>query len=277
MWSSRVPDQNVRVSLPPLALHRRHPVRLVVRDDLDRSRLTVLFRLVLAIPHLVWLSLYASAAIVIAFVTWLFVLVLGRVPKSLHRFLANYTRYTAHLLAYLCLAADPYPGFSGDGSYPVDIEIDPPAKQRRLGAAVRLVLAIPAFMLSFALAGTAVFAALAALGAGGLVVTIAVLAWFACLVRGQMPRGMRDAAAYAIGYGAQTTAYALLVTGRYPDAMPGRADPAPELPPHPSRSGSTTSSRGRACSCSSAFRCASRISCGLRPGRRSPSPPGSSP
>ena len=233
MGNSRVPAENARVSMPADAMRRRHPVRLVVRDELDRRRLTVLFRLVLAIPHLVWLSIYATAAIVIAFVTWLFVLVLGRVPKSLHRFLANYTRYTAHLLAYLCLAADPYPGFSGDGSYPVDIEIDPPAKQRRLGAAVRLVLAIPAFMLSFALAGTAVFAALAALGAGGLVVTIAVLAWFACLVRGQMPRGMRDAAAYAIGYGAQTTAYALLVTGRYPDAMPGRADPAPELPPHP--------------------------------------------
>ncbi len=233
MENSRVPAENAGVSMPADAMRRRHPVRLVVHDELDRRRLTVLFRLVLAIPHLVWLSIYATAAIVIAFVTWLFVLVLGRVPKSLHRFLANYTRYTAHLLAYLCFAADPYPGFSGDGSYPIDIEIDPPAKQRRLGAAVRLVLAIPAFMLSFALAGTAVFAALAALGAGGLVVTIAVLAWFACLVRGQMPRGMRDAAAYAIGYGAQTTAYALLVTGRYPDATPGRADPAPELPPHP--------------------------------------------
>ena len=45
--------------------------------------------------------------------------------------------------------------------------------------------------------------------------------------------GMRDAAAYAIGYGAQTTAYALLVTDRYPDATPGRADPPPELPAHP--------------------------------------------
>jgi len=231
--NSRAPAENAPVSIPAEVLRRRHPVRLVVRDELDRRRLTVLFRLVLAIPHLVWLSLYASAAIVIAFVTWLIVLVIGRVPKSLHRFLANYTRYTAHLLAYLCLAADPYPGFSGDGSYPVDVEIDPPTKQRRLGAAVRLVLAIPAFMLSLALAGTAVFAAIAFFGAGGLVVTIAMLAWFACLVRGQMPRGMRDAAAYAIGYGAQTTAYALLVTDRYPDATPGRADPAPELPPHP--------------------------------------------
>ena len=89
--------------MPADASGRRHPVRLVVRDELDRRRLTVLFRLVLAIPHLVWLSIYATAAIVIAFVTWLFVLVLGRVPKSLHRFLANYTRYTAHLLAYLWL------------------------------------------------------------------------------------------------------------------------------------------------------------------------------
>ena len=210
-----------------------HPVRLVVRDELDRRRLTVLPRLVLAIPHLVWLSIYATAAIAIAFVTWLFVLVLGRVPRALHRFLANYTRYTVHLTAYLCLAADPYPGWSGDGSYPVDVEIDPAAKQRRLGAAVRLVLAIPALTLSLALAGSAVFAALAAVGAGGLVLTIAMLGWFACVVRGRMPRGMRDAAAYAIGYGAQTTAYALLVTDRYPDATPGRADPPPELPAHP--------------------------------------------
>jgi hypothetical protein len=214
-------------------MRRPHPVRLVVRDDLDRSRVTVLFRLLLALPHLVWLSIYAFGAMLIAFVTWLVVLVLGRVPKPLHRFLVNYTRYTAHLLAYLCFAANPYPGFSGDGSYPVDVEIDPPTRQRRLGALVRLVLAIPALMMSSALAGSAVFAAMAVVGAGGLVVTIAPLAWFACLVRGEMPRGMRDAAAYAIGYGAQTTAYALLVTDRYPDSTPGIVDPTPELPRHP--------------------------------------------
>jgi Domain of unknown function (DUF4389) len=210
-----------------------HPVRLVVHDDLERSRLTVLLRLVLALPHLFWLTLYATAALVLGFVAWLFVIVTGRVPKSLHRFLANYTRYSTHLTAYLCLAANPYPGFSGDGDYPVDVEIGPPVSQRRLGAAVRLVVAIPALVLSLALAGSAVLAVVAAVGTGGLVVTIALLAWFSCLARGRMPRGMRDAAAYSIGYGAQTTAYVLLVTDRYPDSTPGLADPAPELPPHP--------------------------------------------
>ena len=210
-----------------------HPVRLVVRDDLERSRLTVLLRLVLALPHLFWLTLYALAALAFGLVAWVVVLVTGRVPRSLHRFLANYTRYSTHLTAYLCLAANPYPGFSGDGAYPVDVEIGPPVKQARLGAAVRLLLALPALLLSSALAGSAVLAVVATVGAGGLVVTIAFLGWFSCLVRGRMPRGMRDAAAYAIGYGAQTTAYVLLVTDRYPDSTPGLADPAPELPPHP--------------------------------------------
>jgi hypothetical protein len=33
------------------------PVHLVVSDDQERSRLSVFFRVLLAIPHLIWLSL----------------------------------------------------------------------------------------------------------------------------------------------------------------------------------------------------------------------------
>ena len=209
-----------------------HPVRLVVRDDLARRRLTVLFRLVLAIPHLLWVSLYGTAAFVVAFFAWLGILVRGRSPKSIQRFLVNYTRYTVHLSAYLCLAASPYPGFSGDASYSVDVEIDPPGPRRRLSAAFRLVLAIPALVLSSALAGS-LLGALVSVGLGGLVATVALLGWFVCLARGCMPRGMRDAAVFAIGYGAQVTAYTLLVTDRYPDSTPGRVDPPLELPEHP--------------------------------------------
>ena len=105
-------------------------------------------------PHLVWASLYGTAAFTLAFVVWLAVLVERRAPGSLHRFLANYTRYTVHLTAYLCLAADPYPGFTGAKPYPVDVEIDPPATQRRLSAGFRFLLAIPAFLLASALAGS---------------------------------------------------------------------------------------------------------------------------
>lgn len=216
---------------------RRHPIRLVVADDLERSRLTVFFRLLLALPHLVWVTLFGIAASFVALAAWLAVLIERRVPTSLHDFLARYVRYTTHLAAYLSFAASPYPRFGGRSPYPVDVEVDPPDAQGRLGALFRLVLVVPASFVAWSLGGSAVlglwfgFAALTILG--GLTSTVAVLAWFACLVRGRMPRGMRDAAAYGCGYGAQVTAYALMVTARYPDSAPDRLAGDAELPPHP--------------------------------------------
>ncbi len=35
-----------------------HPIALTLSDDLKRNRLTVFFRLILVIPHLIWLSLW---------------------------------------------------------------------------------------------------------------------------------------------------------------------------------------------------------------------------
>ena len=216
---------------------RRHPIRLVVTDDARRSRLTVLFRLLLALPHLVWVTLYGIAASVVAFVAWLAVLIEGQVPTSIHDFLVRYVRYATHVAAYITLAAGPFPGFGGSLPYPVDVEIDPPARQRRLGALVRLLLVLPASLVASTLGGSAVLGlsfGLAVLGlTGGLTGTIAFLAWFACLARGRMPRGMRDAVAYGCGYGAQVTGYALMLTGRYPDSTPDRLAPLAELPEHP--------------------------------------------
>ena len=216
---------------------RSHPVQLVVTDDRGRRRATVLFRLVLALPHIVWVTLFGMAAFTLGFVVWLAVLFERRAPPTLHRFLVSYVRYTTHLSAYLTLAADPYPGFTGAGPYPVDVEIGPPRRQGRLGAGFRLLLAVPAFLVSSTLAGSAALGApvgtAAVSGLGGLATVAALLGWFACLACGRMPRGLRDATTYAIGYGAQTTAYALLLTDRYPDATPGRVEPPPELPPHP--------------------------------------------
>ena len=194
-------------------------------------------RLILAIPHLVWVALFGFAAFTLAFVMWLAVLFERRAPRSLHAFLANFTRYAVHLTAYLCLAADPYPSFTGTKPYPVDVEIDPPAVQGRWGAGFRLVLAVPAFIVSSTLGGSVAVGSAyggAFAGAfGGLTASIGMLGWFSSLARGRMPRGMRDAAVYAIGYGAQTTAYALMLTGRYPDSTPGKVRPLPELPAHP--------------------------------------------
>ena len=104
------------------------------------------------------------------------------------------------------------------------------------------------------------FAALTILG--GLTATVAVLGWFACLARGRMPRGMRDAAAYGCGYGAQTTAYALMLTAGTRTPTPTGCADAPSCRRIRSRSTSATTSAGRGSSSSSGSRSSSRTSSG---------------
>ena len=125
-----------------------HPIRLVLADDLHRSRLTVFFRLLLAIPHLIWIAIWSIAAFFAAIAMWVVTLVKGHPPRGLHRFLSIYVRYATHLTAYLFLAANPYPGFTGENGYPVDITLPEPEPQSRWQTALRLVLAVPALLLA---------------------------------------------------------------------------------------------------------------------------------
>ena len=142
--SSRVSSAVDAVILCLAHLSRmRERVRLAITDDLRRSRLTVFFRLLLAIPHIVWVILWTIAVVPAALVTWFATLVAGRPPEALHGFLSAYTRYSTHLSAYLFLAANPYPGFTGEPGYPVDLELPGPAPQARWKTAFRLVLALP--------------------------------------------------------------------------------------------------------------------------------------
>lgn len=231
----------------------RRPVRLVFSDEsLERSRLTVFFRLLLAIPLFVWAALWGIAVFFVAFVLWLAVVFSKKVPESLHDFVAGYVRYTTHISAYILLAANPYPWFKGSDGYDVDLEIDPPIEQSRLSGFFRLLLALPALLLSLALGGG--FASnspswsggggtgaeeysfyVGAATVGGAASAAAFLAWFAILARGREPRGLRDLTALALNYSAQAMSYALLLTPRYPSADPTLAEPYSDLPEHPVR------------------------------------------
>ena len=184
-----------------------HPIRLVVTDDLRRNRLTVFFRLLLAIPLFVWLALWGIVAAVVVLVAWFAALFTGRVPQGLHGFLANFLRYQVHVFAYATLAADPFPGFSGAADYPVTVTIDPPVAQGRLTVFFRLLLAIPAAFISSAL--------------NSLTEVLVFFAWFVCLALGRMPEGMRNLLAFSVRYHAQTQAYESLLTGRYPSLNVG--------------------------------------------------------
>ena len=193
-----------------------HPVRLEVSDDLSRNRLTVFFRLVMAIPHLLWLLLWGIAALLVAIVNWFATLFTGVPPAALQRFLVAYLRYATHVTAFVSLVADPFPGFTGRaGSYPVDLDFPPPERQNRWVTGFRALLAIPAWLMASTY--------------GGLLSAVAFLTWFAALFTGRAPRGLRNAGAVSIRYSQQTYAYLYLVTERYPYAGP--TDPALAEPP----------------------------------------------
>ena len=101
------------------------------------------------------------------------------------------------------LVADPYPPFTGkEGTYPIDLEIDPPERQNRLTVFFRGILAIPALFLSNLLSQ--------------LNQLLAIFSWFIALVTGRVPEGIRNFAALAMRIETQTYAYALLLTSRYP-------------------------------------------------------------
>ena len=106
---------------------RTHPIRLVVNDDLQRNRLTVFFRLILAIPLFLWAVLWGVIALLAYIVNWFATLFMGRRPTACTTSSRTFLRYTTHVRAYTLLVADPYPPFTGkQGSYPIDLEIDPP-------------------------------------------------------------------------------------------------------------------------------------------------------
>jgi hypothetical protein len=220
-----------------------HPVRLAVDDDLRRSRVTVFFRLLLAIPHFVWVFLWSIAILFAAIANWVATLAAGRPPEALHRFMCAYIRYVTHLNAYFWLVANPYPGFVGEeGEYPVDVTLPPPVAQVRWKTLVRGILAIPSLLVAATLGG---FGATrvpyrgrggryGANSGGALLGVAGFLGWFASLARGRMPKGLRDAGAYSVGYSAQVLAYLLLVTDRYPNADPTALLDTVERPPlHP--------------------------------------------
>ena len=181
-----------------------HPVRLVVYDDLKRSRLTVFFRILLLLPHFLWQWVWWFWVIPFCvFVNWLVVLFRGSSPEDLHLLLARVLRYSAHFNSYLYLASNPYPTFFGrPGTHPNDLEVEGPERQRRVITFFRLILAIPAVVIAYVFAIVMFF--------------VAFIGWFIALVVGRMPKGMRDLSAYCLQYIVQTYAYLMILTDRYP-------------------------------------------------------------
>ena len=192
------------------------PYRVTFKADYveKRSRLTTFFRLLLAIPHIIFLYFYGLAAGVLVIVAWFALLFTGRYPQGMYDFVGGSLRYSTRVYGYLWLLTDEYPPFSGSAAtpYPVDLNISAPKSEySRLKVLFRLILAIPVLIIHYAMQ------IVAQLGA--------VIAWFAIVALGRQPKGLQDMIALGTSYQQRAYAYLALVTEDWPpftDEMEGR-------------------------------------------------------
>ena len=192
----------------------------------NRNRLTSGFRLILAIPHVILVGgiglaygfssggsrqresfggeagLLGAVAFVLAIVSW-FTIVFGGVHiVGIRQFTAFYLRWRVRAVAYLMLFEDPYPPF-GDGPYPASLEIvDPVGPRDRLTVGLRLLLAIPHFIV------------LVFLGFAWWITSI--ISWVLIVATGEYPEGLYNFGVGVFRWLLRVQTYMLLMVDDYP-------------------------------------------------------------
>jgi hypothetical protein len=188
------------------------------------NRWTTFFRIILVIP---WLLVGAVYAIALAFThlfAWVAVIVLGRYPDWLYDFNSSVLRYLTRFSAFAYLQTDAWPpfGLSEEPDYPIRLGIAPRAeRQSRLKALFRVILALPMFVVLYAV--------------GTIHSGLAAVAWLTIVFRGYMPRGVHDAMTFVNSLYARVAGYMLLLTDDYPPIgiEAAKASPLQEAPPPP--------------------------------------------
>ncbi|MFI8083133.1 DUF4389 domain-containing protein [Kitasatospora sp. NPDC086009] len=94
---------------PPFAFRTPgYPVQVELRPG-ELNRLAVFFRIILAIPAMIIQAVLYSGWWTVAFISWLVVLILGRMPQALFEATAAILRYRMRYLAYLLMLTSAYP------------------------------------------------------------------------------------------------------------------------------------------------------------------------
>ena len=182
-----------------------YPVVYEQSPLVQRSRLTVFFRMFMVIPQLIWLLFYGLGAYVVVFIAWFAILFTGRYPAGMYDFVAGFLRYLTRVNAYMYLVADDYPPFDGaeHPEYAANaIVAPPPDKLGRLSTFFRGILLIPVWIIQY------VFFIWIQL--------VAIAIWFVAVFTGKTSPGLTEAVRFPMAYIARSTAYSLLLTDGWP-------------------------------------------------------------
>jgi hypothetical protein len=203
-----------------------YPVTIdVERQIANRDRLTVAFRLILAIPHFLLVggiglgfalsgsrSEYSTSvgetgflgavAYLLAIVSWFTIVIGGSHITAIRQYTTFYLRWRVRALAYLMLLEDRYPPF-GDAAYPASLTfVDAERARSRLTVGFRLILIIP-HMIVVGLLSIAWW-------------VTSCVAWFVILITGNYPQGLYNFGVGVLRWFIRVEAYLLLLVDEYP-------------------------------------------------------------
>jgi len=192
------------------------PVLVSFAGPSPQSRVTVLFRIFMAIPQLIVVYMLGVAAYVITFIGWFGALFTGRLPVFAADFLTGYLRWLSRVYAYLYLLTDEYPPFTlADAEYPVRLATMP-GQLNRLAVLFRIFLLIPCAIVN----GVVTYGALT---------VFQFVSWLIVLITGRMPDTIYQALSAVLRYQLRVIGFGAMLTSTYPAELFGDIEaPAPQ-------------------------------------------------
>lgn len=182
-----------------------YPFGLEADGPAPQSRLTVFFRLIMAIPHAIIVGLLGYALAAITLIAWFAILFTGKYPAGMLGFAVNVQHWQSRYNGYVYLLTGQYPPFAlgPDAAYPVRMTGEGVVENRnRVTVFLRIFMIIPHVIVLY-------FIAIA-------LVVVWVISWFAALFTGSVPAGMHNFMTGALRWTTRVTNYALLFNDEYP-------------------------------------------------------------
>ena len=228
-----------------------YPVRVDAAPEPAVSRALWLIKWLLLIPHFVVLFFLWVAFYVVSVIAFFAILITGRYPRPLFDFNVGVLRWSwrVHYYGYWALGTDRYPPFTlaDVPDYPARLDVPYPERLSRGLVLIKWwLLAIPQYLIVSIFVGGGIWLATRAGDAdsswGASVSLLSLLLCIAAIVllfTGRYPKALYDFILGMDRWVLRVTAYAALMTDRYPPfrldqggADPGSV-PAGPMPPAP--------------------------------------------
>src|SRR5687767_8139424 len=109
-----------------------YPISFDVQPSAPQSRVSVFFRIILAIPHLLIFYFLGGVQSVVTLIAWFAIVITGKYPEGLLKFSIGVHRWGARVMGYATLLTDKYPPFSmdDDSSYPIRYQVQAQSEGR---------------------------------------------------------------------------------------------------------------------------------------------------